>query len=191
MRVKGMYTAYVKLEVDKDNYVTGIVGGFCVCPAGIKFDCQHIGATLWTVCIFVTYADPPRLPNEFGEDSPTSKLCMWIKPSEVEEEQDLPPIDQYVFRKLDPRKKKKQKNKKKNTVPRERNTQDLYARGRAAAVNVHRHTNIDATEALLGHLDSVNAASQRGQAHLADTSRFDDMDWDNLSVDNFYYKVQE
>lgn len=99
MRLARPYEVRVAMMYSDTGRVIDNIDGFCDCPAGAMFNCQHVGATLWTVHNFAL--EGGRLRQEGSDATCTSLLRGWgvpgngnIKSSLVE------PIEAYSFRKV-------------------------------------------------------------------------------------------
>lgn len=182
MRAIDHYSVYVELKTDTNNFVTEIAEGFCVCPAGVQFNCQHVGATLWTVNGIVVEAG--RWTNDDGV-SCTSQLQKWGAGTGDLKTDLLLPIDDYVFRKLVPKKKKKRSGNHDSEVERKRSrtVSDIYKKAKRSCVG--KHVDEDAILEWQKNLDIINRAYTSKKPHNIDISLYDKIDWDNLTETDY------
>lgn len=110
MRLDRPYEVRIALLYSDTGRVLTISDGFCECPAGAMFNCQHVGAALWTIHNFAL--EGGRLTYDDPEITCTSLLRGWGVGKGNLKSSVLEPIEAYLFRKVEPRKKKKAKRQR-------------------------------------------------------------------------------
>lgn len=186
MRSTDYYLASLQMEYDPEmNQVMKVTNGFCMCPAGINFNCQHVGALMWTV--FDVLVQAGRVPNISGQISRTSMLQGWGTGSGNLKESVSKPIEDYVFRKVVPKKKDSVKETQTTTATdkkaRYRSIQNLYHAANTSCVGY----GIDAELAWERKLDlqKINRAHSSGVKHSVDLSYLDSINWRSISLQNY------
>lgn len=182
MRTAEAYLVFLELAITEAGSVVGIVDGFCHCPAGIKYDCQHVGAALWSMNDVAVQSG--KLVGGDGV-SCTSRLRAWGVASGNLKSDVRIPMDQWVFRKHIPKRDKGSDGKKKREEGRKRlrTVAELYARTKQSCVlkNIAQEPLLAASMSL----GVINQAHVSGKTHDADLSLYTSVDWKNLDKTNY------
>ena len=189
MRTSEAYLVFLELELDETGSVSRVVDGFCHCPAGVNFDCQHVGATLWTMNDVAVQSG--RLLGDYGEVSCTSRLRAWgVATGNLKSDVRIP-MDQWVFRKHVPKKKKTAAEKEQGAAAREqarvrvRTVASMYEKAKASCTLKH----VD--EARLGaaadSLQVINRAyvTKSGSGHGVDLRLYNSINWKKLGKKDY------